>query len=158
MSSLFICRKIIICLALLISINACQAKEALEIEMPSGKREAFFVDYALTDAQHAKGLMFVETMPENAGMLFVFPKPRRTQFWMRNTLIPLDMLFFDTNNTLVHIVHSATPHDLRPQGPNKDNICSVLELNGGTAEKLGIAEGSKLLSNSTQQCLQSSIK
>ena len=140
------------------SMNACQAKEKIIIETPSGQREAFFVDYAVTNSEQQKGLMFVESMPDNEGMLFVYKHPRPALFWMKNTLIPLDMLFFDVNNTLIHIEHSATPHDLKPRGPNSKNICSILELNGGTAKRLGIMLGSKLLSNSTQECLQSSIK
>lgn len=141
----------------MVGVTACQADKQIIIETPSGKREAFSIDLARTPKEQQQGLMFVESMADDYGMLFIYSAPRNALFWMKNTLIPLDMLFFDENNMLIHIEHSATPHDLRPRGP-KVRVCSILELNGGTAKKLEISTGSKLLSDYTQECLQSSIK
>lgn len=136
--------------------TACEAKETIDIELTSGEVKRFSIDVARTKEEQNKGLMFVESMPADEGMLFVHAAPQYSRFWMKNTLIPLDMLFFDDVNRLVHIEHSAEPGDLTPRGPNKF-VCSVLELNGGTAKELGIEEGAKLLTTATQECLQSSI-
>jgi len=138
--------------------TACHARETIHIETPSGDRMAFHVSVAKTPEEQQKGLMFVTEMPAEEGMIFLYPYPQRTLFWMKNTLIPLDMLFFDSTNTLIHIEHSAQPHDEMPRGPRADNICAVVEVNGGTAKARHITVGSKLLSNVTQECLQSSLK
>lgn len=139
----------------LLVASACQAKETLKIELPSGEVKTFSVDIARTPEEQQQGLMFVESMPEDEGMLFVYPEPQYARYWMKNTLIPLDMLFFDDNNTLVHIEHSAEPGDLTPRGPNLF-VCSVLEINGGLAKELGIEEGAKLLSDAPQECINQS--
>lgn len=152
--SMFTLTKFMIFTFVLMGFTACQAREQIKIEMPSGEQVAFFVDVAYTPETQAKGLMFVEDMPDNHGMIFAYPEPTPTQFWMKNTLIPLDILFFDSNNKLIDVVHSAKPHDLTPVGPLSP-ICNVVELNGGTVKAQGIDVGAQLITDINQECLQS---
>lgn len=93
--------------------------------------------------ERAKGLMFVEEMPAMKGMLFIYEQPQPASFWMRNTLIPLDMLFLDQTGTVTRIHENAVPLDESPI-PGGDAVLSVLEINGGMAERLGIEVGSEL--------------
>lgn len=134
-------------------LAACQSKEIVTIETPSGDQAVFSVSVADTIEEQMRGLMFVESMPDDEGMVFLYEVPQIIKFWMKNTLIPLDMLFFDETNTLIHIEHSATPHDETPRGPADKNTCSVVELNGGMAKKLNITIGSKLITNIAQECV-----
>ena len=76
-------------------------------------------------------------------MLFVYETPQPVAFWMKNTLIPLDMLFFDPEGRLTRIQREAQPHDETPR-PGGDNVRFVLEINGGLAETLGIDLGAEL--------------
>jgi len=103
----------------------------------------FRVELADDAAERAQGLMNRETLSPSAGMLFVYPEPKRVAFWMKNTLIPLDMIFLDASGTVQKVHHQAKPHDETPIfGGNA--IQSVLEINGGLARKIGIAEGWEL--------------
>ncbi|NBD31335.1 MAG: DUF192 domain-containing protein [Alphaproteobacteria bacterium] len=100
----------------------------------------FTVKVADTPSEQSRGLMFVEDLPTMSGMLFVYPRPQPTSFWMRNTLIPLDMLFFDETGTLTRLHAMAQPLDETPI-PGGDAVQFVLEINGGLANRLGIAPG-----------------
>ena len=139
-------------------LTACQDNHADEhkivLKTPNGAHHEFVVDVVNTDETRAKGLMFVENMPENKGMIFDFSHEKPLKFWMKNTLIPLDMIFFNAHGEVVHIEHSATPHDLTPRGPD-ESTCMVLEINGGIAKKLKIEEGTKIFSEVAFECLQS---
>lgn len=105
-----------------------------------GKSARFSIELADEPAERAKGLMFVKSMPQSAGMLFVYPAPRPVNFWMKNTLIPLDMVFLDKKGVVQNVHANAVPHDQSPIfGGN--NIMAVLEINGGLAARIGIAEG-----------------
>lgn len=101
---------------------------------------AFTVTIADDAGERAQGLMNVPSMPMMTGMLFVYPAPQRASFWMRNTLIPLDMLFADESGTIVTVHPDAVPMDETPI-PGGDDIRYVLEINGGLAARLGIAPG-----------------
>ncbi|MBC6437748.1 MAG: DUF192 domain-containing protein [Rhodobacteraceae bacterium] len=103
----------------------------------------FRVTVADDPTEHARGLMFVEEMPVDDGMIFIFRAPRRASFWMENTLIPLDMLFVDETGTVRHIHENATPMDRTPI-MGGDSILAVLEINGGLSEKFGIDVGTRL--------------
>ncbi|QFT59708.1 hypothetical protein FIU94_12810 [Sulfitobacter sp. THAF37] len=103
----------------------------------------FNVEIADEPQEQARGLMGREAMPVSSGMLFVYPAPRRASFWMRNTLIPLDMLFVDASGTVTHIHHEAVPLD-ETSIFGGDNVLAVLEINGGLARRLGITEGTRL--------------
>lgn len=103
-------------------------------------RAHFNVTVADDDAERSRGLMFVEDMPTMTGMLFVYEGPRRASFWMRNTLIPLDMLFADPAGRITRIHPEAIPLDETPIDGG-DGVQYVLEINGGLADRLGIAEG-----------------
>jgi uncharacterized membrane protein (UPF0127 family) len=103
----------------------------------------FTIEVADTNAERSKGLMNRESMPKSAGMLFVYPRPKTAGFWMKNTLIPLDMIFMDRTGTVQHIHHRAQPGDLQPKFGG-DNIQYVLEINGGLAEQMGMAPGTQL--------------
>jgi uncharacterized membrane protein (UPF0127 family) len=94
-------------------------------------------------AERAQGLMFRESLPKFSGMLFVYEAPQPVAFWMKNTLIPLDMLFFDDAGRLVRIARRAQPHDETPV-VGGESIRYVLEINGGLAEELGIDGGAEL--------------
>lgn len=103
----------------------------------------FRVALADTPATRSKGLMFVREMPEDVGMLFVYSITRDASFWMKNTYIPLDMIFIDGRG-VVHKVHeNAVPHDERAI-PSDGAVRAVLEINGGLARKLGIKPGSEV--------------
>lgn len=111
--------------------------EPLRIET-SGGVHAFTVELALNDQQRALGLMNRTELPPDAGMLFVWPDVQVIRMWMRNTLIPLDMLYIDAEGRIVHIEHQAQPHDLTPRGPSTP-VLAVLEIAGGEAERRGIS-------------------
>jgi uncharacterized membrane protein (UPF0127 family) len=100
----------------------------------------FTVTVADDAAERAEGLMFVERMPTLAGMLFVYERPQPVSFWMKNTLIPLDMLFAQADGTIALVHENAVPGDLTPI-PGGDDIQFVLEINGGLSARLGIGEG-----------------
>jgi uncharacterized protein len=108
-----------------------------------GGRESFAVDLADDPAERSQGLMFRDSMDPAAGMLFVYESPRRAQFWMKNTLIGLDMIFADAAGRVTRVHSNAIPGDLTPidGGPG---VVFVLEINGGLAAKLGITEGAEM--------------
>lgn len=87
--------------------------------------------------------MHRETLPAGDGMLFVFEEPRAPSFWMRDTLIPLDMIFAGPDGIVTRVHHMAIPHDETPI-PGGPGVLVVLEINGGFAAALGIAPGTEL--------------
>ena len=104
----------------------------------------FNVEIAETPAQMEQGLMFRRSLAPEAGMLFDFKQPTVATMWMRNTLIPLDMLFVDQQGLIVNIAPRAVPESdqtIAAAAP----VRVVIELNGGTAERLGIQPGDRVL-------------
>ncbi|OHC98883.1 MAG: hypothetical protein A2885_17755 [Sphingopyxis sp. RIFCSPHIGHO2_01_FULL_65_24] len=110
----------------------------LTIKAPD-KTHVFTVEVARTPEEQAKGLMFRTSLPENGGMLFPFEKPRFASFWMKNTLIPLDMVFIRADGSIDRIAENTIPENLEPVVSGGE-VSAVLELAGGTAAKLGIDE------------------
>jgi uncharacterized membrane protein (UPF0127 family) len=105
--------------------------------------QRFRVEMADTDATRSRGMMFRTTMAPDAGMLFDFKQEQMASFWMRNTLLPLDMLFIKADGTILNIHQRAIPHDesgINSTGP----VRAVLEVNGGTVSRLGIRPGDKV--------------
>lgn len=143
------------CLVLLFGLTAAPiARAACEpgvVLLRDTDGEARFqVEVVDSEAGRARGLMFRETLPPFSGMLFVYDHPQPVAFWMRNTLIPLDMLFFDGAGRLERIKEAAQPHDETPVVGGND-IRYVLEINGGMAAKLDIEVGAELLSPAVDQ-------
>jgi hypothetical protein len=103
----------------------------------------FRVESAQTDAERQRGLMFREQLPPNGGMLFRFEPPQIAAMWMKNTLIPLDMLFVDPQGVIVHIESRATPHSLRPIGAPVP-VSMVVEIAGGESDRLGLRLGDRV--------------
>lgn len=110
------------------------------------KGKTFYVELAENDEQHARGLMFREQMAPDRGMFFIFNAEYMQAFWMKNTLIPLDMLYFDKNLRLVSTQSNVPPckADPCPSYPSSGPAQYVLELNAGTADKLGVKPGDVL--------------
>ncbi|MEM9522977.1 MAG: DUF192 domain-containing protein [Pseudomonadota bacterium] len=104
----------------------------------------FRVEVADTAPERAQGLMYRETLARGAGMLFVYPFAQRVSFWMRNTLIPLDMIFVDARGVVRHVHENAVPLDETPIPGGGGDIQYVLEINGGLARQIGIAPGSAM--------------
>lgn len=104
----------------------------------------FEIYLALTGQQQRRGLMFVRELPEMTGMLFVYDSDRVLSIWMKNTFIPLDVVFADANGTVINVHESAEPQSLasmRSDGPAR----FVLEVNAGVAEAYSIGPGSRIL-------------
>lgn len=121
------------------SLQLLQA-HPLEITTQSGQNYQFAVRFALTAQQQKQGLMFVRHLPPMMGMVFVFSPPRKTRFWMRNTLIPLDMIFIAPDGIISKIV---TRHDTQSDMTTSSDIpvAGVLEIAAGEALRLGISAG-----------------
>ena len=103
----------------------------------------FTVAVADTPQDRSRGLMFVESMPAMTGMLFVYEREQTVSFWMKNTLIPLDMIFADASGVVQRVHENAIPGDLTAI-PGGSDIQFVLEINGGMAERLGIDAGTEM--------------
>ena len=108
-----------------------------------GRRHAFTVEVARTAEQQEHGLMERRSLAPDAGMLFPFDPPRPASFWMRNTLIPLDMLFVRPDGTIARVAADAVPMSETPIAV-EEPMTAVLELRGGRAAELGIHAGDRV--------------
>ena len=108
-----------------------------------GRSYVFTVWVASTPARHEQGLMYVKSLPANKGMLFLFDTPQIASFWMKNTLISLDLLFIAPDGRVIRIAEKATPLSLEPIGSMGVTL-GVLELAGGTSDALGIKPGARV--------------
>ena len=115
------------------------ARSSLAIQA-GGKLRRFTVEVARTPSQHSQGLMFRRRLAADAGMLFVYDPPRPVSMWMRNTYIPLDMIFIAPSGRISQIVERTVPLSLE-NIPSRGTVRAVLELNAGTAARLGIRPG-----------------
>ena len=138
-------------LAWLLALPACAVDrldglelQPLAVETAEGARHELLVYVARTDEQKRTGLMFVEALPPDRGMLFTYDPPRSVSIWMKNTLIPLDVLFVRSDGIIERIAARAEPLSERRHESGGD-VGAVLELNGGTTETLGIRAGDRLL-------------
>lgn len=106
----------------------------------SGKRHAFRVELAGTRAEQAKGLMFRTEMGADEGMIFPMEPPRDASFWMKNTVMPLDIIFIGTDRRILNVAANTVPYSESPV-VSAGVTSAVLELNAGRAAELGIAAG-----------------
>jgi len=143
MSSIRICFALFLCLFLL-PLSAClpngDGLEKLKIQTADGRTVNLRVEIVDTPESRNQGLMFRESLDDDYGMLFVFEREQPISFWMKNTLIPLDMIFIRADGVVHHIHARAIPHDLTPI-PSNGPVLGVIEVRGGQAEALGIRPG-----------------
>ncbi len=134
-------------IALVFAVLAGQAFadcSATAVELRNGKAIVRFnIEVADTGAERAQGLMNRKKLAKSSGMLFVYQTPQRAGFWMKNTLIPLDMIFADATGLVTRVHSNAKPLD-KTRIDGGDGVAFVLEINGGLAKRLGIVEGSEL--------------
>ncbi len=122
--------------------SACVAQEPYVVL----KGQRFTVELAETSEEQSLGLMFRDSLADDHGMLFVFPGESRRSFWMKNTRIPLDILYFDAELRLVSVAADARPCRTPrcPNYPSTGPAQYVLELNAGKASELGVRPGDEL--------------
>jgi len=128
-----------------LALTVCAAAARAEpiVIHAGGSAYKFEVEIVTTPEGRERGLMFRKALGPNAGMLFIYPSEKPVSFWMKNTLIPLDMLFLKTDGSIAHIAHDAVPMDETPIDSGAP-VKAVLEVKGGTAEALGIKEGDRV--------------
>ena len=120
-----------------------QQLEQLEIVSKNGTH-VFGVEMAVTPEEQARGLMFRRELPEKQGMLFDFKREQPTSFWMKNTYVPLDMIFIRADGRILNIAQNTVPLSealVSSSGP----VRAVLEVVAGTTKKLGIAAGDRVV-------------
>ena len=137
------------------SLAACQpsASNAVELgrspagleQVPltvtsGGKVHRFTVEIAKSAEEQATGLMNRSELAPDRGMIFPFDPPRDASFWMKNTLIPLDMIFVRSDCSIARVAVNTVPHSLEPVGV-EEPVAAVLEIAGGRSVELGISEG-----------------
>ncbi|MCK0070983.1 DUF192 domain-containing protein [Kordiimonas laminariae] len=142
-----IARRLMACVLLFLagSVAPANAQEKLTtpliIERADGSVHEFHVELALSNAQRQQGLMNREHLEPDAGMLFIFPNEDYRSFWMRNTLIPLDIIFMKKTGEILNIRANAKPLDEGPRYSSEGKAKAVLEIPGGRAEELNIKPG-----------------
>lgn len=119
-------------------------REAIVIETRSARRHMFEAWRADTPATLAQGLMFVRDIRPDQAMIFVYRPPQRAAMWMKNTLLPLDMLFVDAAGCVAKAVRDAQPGSLATISAEDSQIVLVVELKGGTTKALGIEVGDRV--------------
>jgi uncharacterized membrane protein (UPF0127 family) len=126
------------------SLDRLFPRSSLEIATPDARVHRFQIWVADTDPRRMRGLMFVKSMRDDQGMLFIYPSAQPISMWMKNTFIPLDMVFIGADGRITHIAANTVPHSLdtvASNGPAK----AVLELNAGVAARLKLAPGALIL-------------
>ncbi|MBV8193237.1 MAG: DUF192 domain-containing protein [Alphaproteobacteria bacterium] len=142
-------RRLMLAAPLALGVRGAFAQEAMtfprsSLVIDTGKRQIpFDIELALDDEHRARGLMFRDKLGPYEGMLFDFFQEAPVSFWMKNTRIPLDMLFIAGDGTIKHIKANATPFSTDPI-PSNFPVRAVLEIDGGSARLLGIKEGDKV--------------
>ncbi len=143
---LFSGRRAVLALGLFLLAAAATAQEAvlepLAIATREGRR-AFQVEVMRDDASRARGLMFRRSMPPDRGMLFDFEQVAPVAMWMKNTYLPLDMLFIRADGTVARVAADTEPLSTKVV-PSGEPVLAVLELNAGTAARLGIRAGDRV--------------
>ena len=124
-------------------------KSSVSITLDSNESIEFSVLIAESNKDRRQGLMHIEFMEENQGMLFVFNPPRRVSMWMRNTPMSLDILFIDRNGKVINMEENTTPYSTKALSSG-GTIYWVLEINGGLAKKMGIKAGDLVVLDSTK--------
>ena len=126
------------------SVHPVSGLTVIPLTVTSGdKVHVFRVEVARTAQQQARGLMFRTAMGADEGMLFPMDPPRGASFWMRNTVIPLDLIFVGVDGRISNIAANAIPYDESPLR-SAGLVTAVLELNGGRAAELGLKAGDKV--------------
>jgi uncharacterized protein len=116
----------------------------VQLCIQSGKKlRAYTVEVASNSKEQAQGLMFRKSLADNAGMIFPFPEPKMASFWMKNTVIPLDIIFIRADGSIESIAANTTPYSLNSVGSGEE-VKAVLELRGGLTQELGIKPGDKV--------------
>ena len=135
---------VLVLTTLLLAVAACERGPRAAIVAPDGSTRATLkIEVADTDEKREFGLMYRDALADDAGMLFVFPAPLHRTFWMKNTRIPLDMLFADDHGRVIGIVTDAEPYsEARLSVPGNSQY--VLEVNGGFCRRLGAKAGDRL--------------
>lgn len=119
-------------------------KSEIMIRHSDGRMAHFNVEVATTPEQQTYGLMFRRSLPRNSGMLFLYKPDQNVSMWMKNTYIPLDILFVRADGVIVKITTNARPLDLSPL-TSDEPVRGVLELNAGQAKKESIKVGDRVL-------------
>jgi uncharacterized protein len=114
----------------------------LSVSKSNGPTVHLRVEVARSSEQQKRGLMFRESLADDAGMLFPYDTPQTVSFWMKNTVIPLDMIFIRADGTIARIAAETEPYTLEAE-KSGEPVAAVLEIAGGQAAALGIAEGDK---------------
>ncbi len=146
-------------LPLLISIGllgGCYGREVLSIKSSDGTYHCFHVEIAETTEQKRQGLMYIQELPANQGMLFDYPEGKVASMWMRNTYIALDILFIRSDGTIANIAMRTVPHSETSVYAN-EAVRAVFEINGGLSEQLGIQPGNLVhhhVFDNPRPCLQ----
>ncbi|MEN8722826.1 MAG: DUF192 domain-containing protein [Alphaproteobacteria bacterium] len=124
--------------------NALDGYSRLTIQRGDITIATYQVEVAATEGQRAQGLMFRQKLPADQGMLFIYEQPRPVRMWMKNTYIPLDMLFADDSGLITHIHRGAKPYDLTPIAGGAA-VRYVLEIRAGHASARGLRVGDYLI-------------
>jgi hypothetical protein len=106
--------------------------------------QTFSIEIADEPQEQARGLMFRPSMPTDAGMLFIFDQPRQANFWMRNTMIPLDMIFIDDTGKVDSVAERSDTYSEQVSS-SKGDVQAVLEINGGLSRQMGIGPDTQVI-------------
>jgi uncharacterized membrane protein (UPF0127 family) len=120
------------------------ARDTLVLQTADGTERKFDVELAESRQQQAQGLMYRQSLAADAGMLFIYRPARPVSMWMKNTLIPLDMLFIAEDGLIVKVAERAVPLALTTISSD-ERVRAVLEINGGLANRLGIRPGDRVV-------------
>jgi len=123
--------------------GAPASTEAVTIEVVGGGKYLFKVEVVKETNARNRGLMFRQSLPDDGGMLFDYDPPQQISFWMKNTYIPLDIIFINARGVILNIAAETTPLSLAPL-PSSGEARGILEVKGGTCAKLGIMAGDRV--------------
>ena len=136
---------VIVSLFLIYNLSEVNAlvKSELTVVTSNGSRHNFSVEVARTEEEKKIGLMFRKTLAKNAGMLFLYKREALRLMWMKNTFIPLDILFIDKEGVIKRVVKRTVPHSLATIS-SRQSVLAVLELRGGVTSSLDIKKGDRI--------------
>ena len=139
--------RLVVIVSLFLMYNLCEVsasvKSELSIITSNGSKHNFLVEVAKTEEEKKIGLMFRKTLAKNAGMLFLYKREALRLMWMKNTFIPLDILFIDKKGVIKRVVKRTIPHSLATIS-SRQSVLAVLELRGGITSSLEIKKGDRI--------------